>query len=153
MALLILRTQKINNMDQQPQTGSELFRNCKDEVPSATTNNGHYTNGDDIDYSINNKDNSDHNDVIKMPLSKDTRPSNSTPAIRIHGGGDQNDYFGGSSPSSILGSTPPQSFRRRCNSKTGTEDGDHNESKVLVIYTGGTIGMIRNDENSEYLLQ
>ncbi|KAF0763473.1 L-asparaginase [Aphis craccivora] len=56
----------------------------------------------------------------------------------------------GSTPSqSYLGSTPPQSFRRRCDSMTANEDGDQNESKVLVIYTGGTIGMIRNDDNSK----
>lgn len=39
-------------------------------------------------------------------------------------------------------------FRRRCDSMTAPEDGDQNESKVLVIYTGGTIGMIRNHDDS-----
>jgi len=53
---------------------------------------------------------------------------------------------------SYLGSTPPQSFRRRCDSMTANEDGDQNESKVLVIYTGGTIGMIRNDDNSKRII-
>lgn len=45
--------------------------------------------------------------------------------------------------------SPPPSFRRRCDSMTGDKDGDQNESKVLVIYTGGTIGMIRNDDDRE----
>lgn len=53
------------------------------------------------------------------------------------------------SPSAHYSSTPPRTYRRRCDSTTGVEDGDKNESKVLVIYTGGTIGMIRNDENSK----
>jgi len=53
---------------------------------------------------------------------------------------------------SYLGSTPPQSFRRRCDSVPSNEDGDQNESKVLVIYTGGTIGMIRNDDNSKQII-
>lgn len=140
-------------MDQQPQSGTEFLRNCEDAAPSAATNNGYHTNGDGIDHSVNGKDNNDQIDANKMPLSKNTCLPTSTPAIKIHGGNDHNDYFGGTSPSSILGSTPPESFRRRCNSKTGTEDGDQNESKVLVIYTGGTIGMIRNDENSEYTIK
>lgn len=46
--------------------------------------------------------------------------------------------------------SPPANFRKRCDSTTTVEDGDQNESKVLVIYTGGTIGMIRNNENSKY---
>lgn len=58
-------------------------------------------------------------------------------------------YLGSTPSQSYLGSTPPQSFRRRCDSMTANEDGDQNESKVLVIYTGGTIGMIRNDDNSK----
>lgn len=50
--------------------------------------------------------------------------------------------------------TSPQPSGRtaRNDSMTAAEDGvvdDENESKVLVIYTGGTIGMIRNDDNSE----
>lgn len=55
------------------------------------------------------------------------------------------------SPTHQLGPTPPMTFRRRSDSTTTIEDGDQNESKVLVIYTGGTIGMIRNDENSKYI--
>lgn len=143
----------VTNMDQQPQLGSEFFRNSEDAASSAAINNGYHTNGDGVDHSVNEKDNSDQNDANKMPLLKNTYSSTSTPAIKIHGGNDHNDYLGGTSPSSILGSTPPESFRRRCNSKTGTDDGDQNESKVLVIYTGGTIGMIRNDENSEYTIK
>ncbi|KAL4105333.1 hypothetical protein QTP88_020578 [Uroleucon formosanum] len=56
-------------------------------------------------------------------------------------------YLGTTPTQSYLGSTSQQPFRRRCDSMTKTEDGDQNESKVLVIYTGGTIGMIRNDDN------
>jgi len=61
-------------------------------------------------------------------------------------------YLGSTPSQSYLGSTPPQPFRRRCDSMTKTEDGDQNESKVLVIYTGGTIGMIRNDDNSKRII-
>lgn len=59
-------------------------------------------------------------------------------------------YLGTTPTQSYLGSTSQQPFRRRCDSMTKTEDGDQNESKVLVIYTGGTIGMIRNDDNSKW---
>jgi len=55
-----------------------------------------------------------------------------------------------SPPVSSLGTTPPSPFRMRCDSMTASEDGDQNESKVLVIYTGGTIGMIRNGDDSTY---
>jgi len=61
-------------------------------------------------------------------------------------------YLGSTPSQSYLGSTPPQSFRRRCDSMSANEDGDQNESKVLVIYTGGTIGMIRNDDNSKRII-
>lgn len=61
-------------------------------------------------------------------------------------------YLASTPSHSYLGSTPPQSFRRRCDSMTANEDGDQNESKVLVIYTGGTIGMIRNDDNSKRII-
>lgn len=61
--------------------------------------------------------------------------------------------YQGSTPSqAYIGSTPPQPFRRRCDSMTANEDSDQNESKVLVIYTGGTIGMIRNDDNSKRII-
>lgn len=48
---------------------------------------------------------------------------------------------------------PPiqEPIRKRCDSLPAAEDGDQNESKVLVIYTGGTIGMIRNADNSKYI--
>lgn len=59
-------------------------------------------------------------------------------------------YLGTTPTQSYLGSTSQQPFRRRCDSMTKTEDGDQNESKVLVIYTGGTIGMIRNEDNSKW---
>jgi len=58
-------------------------------------------------------------------------------------------YYGSTPSQTYIGSTPPQPFRRRCDSMTANEDSDQNESKVLVIYTGGTIGMIRNDDNSK----
>jgi len=60
-------------------------------------------------------------------------------------------YLGSTPTQSYLGSMSQQPFRRRSDSMTKTEDGDQNESKVLVIYTGGTIGMIRNDDNSKWI--
>lgn len=52
---------------------------------------------------------------------------------------------------SYFGSTPPSQFFRKSESAVEDSAGDlQNESKVLVIYTGGTIGMIRNDENSKW---
>lgn len=56
------------------------------------------------------------------------------------------------SPSKINNEHKPllqEPFRKRCDSIPSAEDGDQNESKVLVIYTGGTIGMIRNAEDSK----
>jgi len=61
-------------------------------------------------------------------------------------------YHGSTPSQAYIGSTPPQPFRRRCDSMTANEDGDQNESKVLVIYTGGTIGMIRNDDDSKRVI-
>lgn len=71
-----------------------------------------------------------------------------TPTIRIHNEDSQDASL---NQQQYFGSTPPQSFRRRCDSMTAREDDDQNESKVLVIYTGGTIGMMRNDEDSKYM--
>lgn len=75
------------------------------------------------------------------------------PEIIVHKD-NYNDFSGrqmSPSQSFFRSSSPlPQSFRRRSNSLTTTKDGDQNESKVLVIYTGGTIGMIRNEKNSKY---
>lgn len=43
-----------------------------------------------------------------------------------------------------------RSSLRRNVSKGNLMSTDNTESKVLVIYTGGTIGMMRNDNNGEY---
>lgn len=43
-----------------------------------------------------------------------------------------------------------RSSLRRNVSKGNLMSSDHTESKVLVIYTGGTIGMMRNENNGEY---
>lgn len=95
-------------------------------------------------------------DTAKSPVTKITVSDDNGHVVDIS---EQKPHLGstltapsyhGSTPSqSYLGSTPPQAFRRRCDSVTANEDGDQNESKVLVIYTGGTIGMIRNDDNSK----
>lgn len=42
-----------------------------------------------------------------------------------------------------------RSSLRRNISKGNLMSSDHTESKVLVIYTGGTIGMMRNDSNGK----
>lgn len=42
-----------------------------------------------------------------------------------------------------------RSSLRRNVSKGNLMSSDHTESKVLVIYTGGTIGMMRNENNGE----
>lgn len=84
-----------------------------------------------------------------------TQPlGDTTPTIKIHKNGSQDESLNQQSAQSFayLGSTPPDSFRRRCDSMTAREDGDQNESKVLVLYTGGTIGMMRNDEDSKYII-
>lgn len=53
-------------------------------------------------------------------------------------------------PFSYYGSTPPsQLFRKPENIVKDSASNLQNESKVLVIYTGGTIGMIRNNENGK----
>lgn len=43
-----------------------------------------------------------------------------------------------------------RSSLRRNVSKGNLMSSDHTESKVLVIYTGGTIGMMRNENNGEH---
>lgn len=43
-----------------------------------------------------------------------------------------------------------RSSLRRNVSKGNLMSSDETESKVLVIYTGGTIGMMRNDKNGEF---
>lgn len=43
-----------------------------------------------------------------------------------------------------------RSSLRRNVSKGNLMSNDNTESKVLVIYTGGTIGMMRNESNGEY---
>lgn len=44
-----------------------------------------------------------------------------------------------------------RSSLRRNVSKGNLMSSDHTESKVLVIYTGGTIGMMRNEKNGQYI--
>lgn len=44
-----------------------------------------------------------------------------------------------------------RSSLRRNVSKGNLLSSDHTESKVLVIYTGGTIGMMRNEKNGQLI--
>lgn len=43
-----------------------------------------------------------------------------------------------------------QSDMKRITSTGNIQSRDEKEAKVLVLYTGGTIGMLRNDKNGEY---
>jgi hypothetical protein len=98
-------------------------------------------NGFSSKYGISNG----HNDnAVKM------KPLNTSPSIKIHKNESSNQQP--TQSFQYLESTSPQSFRTRCDSMTAREDDDQNESKVLVIYTGGTIGMMRNDEDSKYIV-
>lgn len=49
----------------------------------------------------------------------------------------------------LSGHNERRSSLRRNVSKGNLMSSDHTESKVLVIYTGGTIGMMRNENNGE----
>lgn len=51
--------------------------------------------------------------------------------------------------SKMLNNNERRSSLRRNVSKGNLMSSDHTESKVLVIYTGGTIGMMRNENNGE----
>lgn len=50
-----------------------------------------------------------------------------------------------SSVASVMPSNAPSQLSLRRNTSAGTLIADRAESKVLVIYTGGTIGMMRNE--------
>lgn len=120
-------------MDQQPPQELNLNGGSGGgETATAVTGekNG-YTNGD-------------HGIKVKVhapnSIPAESQPSNAQLPVKTFGdrdGGDDLDSLG------------CQPFRIRSDSISNNENGDQNESKVLVIYTGGTIGMIRNDENSK----
>lgn len=116
-----------------------------------TVNDCDLTNGNNDD-DIHLSTSSGHQTSVSGSTSKElTIP---LPEIFVHKENYSNEFSGrqmSPSQSFLRSSSPlPQSFRRRSNSVTTTKDGDQNESKVLVIYTGGTIGMIRNEKNSKY---
>lgn len=50
----------------------------------------------------------------------------------------------------LSGHNERRSSLRRNVSKGNLMSSDHTEAKVLVIYTGGTIGMMRNENNGEH---
>lgn len=80
--------------------------------------------------------NGDHKSVVKSQPSAGNHPS-SVSSSNVNLDNSHRNY-------------DEHTTRRRCNSMSATEDGDKNESKVLVIYTGGTIGMVRNNDNRKY---
>lgn len=126
-------------------TTTEADRQDRGREPPSSANGETIPNGNPGSSLTDNGGNDD-----RSRGETEHQPKEPCPKIMIHLSDEpfgRNDQM---SPScSLLGSASP-SFRRRCDSMTGAEDGDHNESKVLVIYTGGTIGMIRNDEDSKY---
>lgn len=89
----------------------------------------------DRPHCLNNGDSNGYSNNLVL------KPS---PAIKNH-----SDEFSTSPASndSIIDGSLFALSRSRCDSMTVDDD---NESKVLVIYTGGTIGMIRNDDDGTY---
>ncbi|VVC29761.1 Hypothetical protein CINCED_3A023419 [Cinara cedri] len=119
-------------MDRQPEVPQEgdsdangVGTNKAPDNTTAATNGFQQTNGDSS-HNHNAKSNVDRNndefsDRKESPLTNNNNNANKQ----------------------LL----QEPFRKRCDSIPAADDGDQNESKVLVIYTGGTIGMIRNSEN------
>lgn len=96
-------------------------------------NNYNYTNGDE----------KCHNTSAKI----------TTKTVPISVTNNRDDHYGGGGGNRVRdeckSQSPPLYFGSTFR-KTENAGDLQNESKVLVIYTGGTIGMIRNDENGEW---